>query len=151
MAKKLGRIRRLAYALALLLLMAASPRLALAQAGPQAGAAPSPDAQIAQLKQRLAITPAQEAKFDAWVQVMRQNVATRDAFIARNPPGQRRSALDELRIQAEAASLGARGLQHLLPPFQALYLSLSAQQKAAADQVFVRAPQEEPGQTPPGH
>jgi periplasmic protein CpxP/Spy len=149
MAHKLGRAKRLAYAVALLLLVG-WPALAFAQAaGPPSGAPPSPEEQFAQLKQRLAITPAQETRFDALVQVMRQNTATRDAFVARNPPSQRRNALGELRVQAEAASLDARGLQHLLPAFQALYTSLSPEQKAAADQAFAPPPQGPPGQMPP--
>lgn len=131
-------------ALLLLGLLCGSPGIALAQAAP-----PSPEEQFAQLKQRLQIIPAQEAKFAALVQVMRQNQATRDAFVARNPPTEQRDALQELRVQAEAASLDARGLQHLLPVFQALYVSLSPQQKAVADQAFAPPPQGPPGQTPP--
>jgi hypothetical protein len=125
----------------------ASPDLALAQA-PTPGAPPiNPEAEYDQLRERLAITPAQEAKFAALVQVMRQNDATRDAFVQRNPPAEQRNAPSAIRLQAEAAGMFARSLQRLLPPFQALYASLSPEQRQAADELFARPQQ--PGQAPP--
>jgi periplasmic protein CpxP/Spy len=136
---------RASLALAVFVGLAGLSAAVPAQAPPPA----SPDEQFTQLKQRLAITPPQEAKFAALVAAMQQNTATRDAFVARNPPSVQRDALQELRVQAEAASLDARGLQRLLPAFQALYLSLSPQQKAAADQAFAPPPQGPPEQMPP--
>jgi periplasmic protein CpxP/Spy len=141
--------RRALVAVALLAFSVGLLGPALAQAPSPGAPAASPDEQFAQLKQRLAITPAQEAKFAGLVQVMRQNTATRDAFVARNPPSVQRDALAELRVQADAASLDARGLQRLVPAFQTLYLSLSPQQRQAADQAFAPPPQGPPGQPAP--
>ncbi|HTV87958.1 MAG TPA: Spy/CpxP family protein refolding chaperone [Stellaceae bacterium] len=116
-----------------------TPALRLAQATTAPPPA-APEQQFAQLKARLAITPAQETTFNAFAAVMRQNISARSAFLRRNPPGRRRSAIEELRVQSEAAELDARGLQRLLPVFQALYASLSEPQKRIADQVFVAPP-----------
>jgi periplasmic protein CpxP/Spy len=99
-----------------------------------------PAQQFAQLRQQLGITPAQEGVFERFVTVLRDNEATRAAFMGRNPPGQQRDALDELRVQSEAADLDARGLRRLLPAFEALYASLSAEQRRAADGVFAAPP-----------
>jgi periplasmic protein CpxP/Spy len=114
-----------------------SPHLQAAQA---ATAAPppggAPDQPLARLKAQLGITPAQEPKFDAFVAVLRQNEAARDAFLRRNPPTRPRNALDQLRVETQAAEVGARGLQRLLPLFQAFYASLSEPQKRTADRAF---------------
>ncbi|HTT80325.1 MAG TPA: Spy/CpxP family protein refolding chaperone [Stellaceae bacterium] len=141
MARRIDRATRVALALATGLAAAsaavpasaaggASPRVQLVQAAPPAGD------QFAALRQQLAITPAQEPKFDAFVQVMRDNDAARAAFLRGNPPDRRRNALAELRVQSEAADLDARGLRRLVPAFEALYASLSSQQKQTADRVF---------------
>jgi periplasmic protein CpxP/Spy len=112
---------------------AAPVQLAQATTNPPAAA---PAQQFAQLRQRLGIKPAQEGRFERFVTVLRENDAARAAFLQRNPPGRRRNALEELRVQSQAADLDARGLRQLLPAFEALYASLSAQQKQAADRVF---------------
>ncbi len=112
-----------------------APPVQLAQAATNPPAA-APAQQFAQLRQRLGITPAQDGTFQRFVAVLGDNDAARAAFVRRNPPDRRRDALEELRVQSEAADLDARGLRRLLTAFQALYASLSPQQKQAADQVF---------------
>jgi LTXXQ motif family protein len=113
--------------------IAAMVALVLSGSTTAASAAADP---FAQLRQRLAITPAQEAKFAAFVAVMQQNTAARSAFLRQNPPDRHRNALEELRVQAAAADLDARGLHRLMSAFQALYLTLSPSQKRIADQAF---------------
>jgi hypothetical protein len=150
MASAMGRAARAAVAPAIAAALglagvglAPAAHIHAQAAAPQAAASDP----IARLKSRLGITPAQDGKFAALVAVMRQNATARAAFLRRNPPGRHRNALAELRVQTEAAQLDARGLQRLLPAFQALYASLSEPQQQIADKVFA-APAASAG--PPG-
>ncbi len=92
---------------------------------------PNVEARLAQLRQRLQITPAQQSRFAAFADVMRTNSRLAPPTQQANP-----SAVDDLRlaIQGSQEELGA--LQRLLPPLQALYASLSPAQQKIADQVF---------------
>jgi hypothetical protein len=96
--------------------------------------------QFAGLRQRLAITPAQEAKFAAFVAVIQRNDQARSAFLRQNPPDRRRNALEEFRVRAAAADLDARGQRQLLSAFQSLYNSLSPTQRRTANAVFAAPP-----------
>jgi protein CpxP len=114
--------------------------LRLAQAGPApaaSGAGPGIDSQISDLRSRLQITPAQQPKFDAVAQIMRQNAQAMEAAMRRTPP---RNAVEDMRVEAEAAAAEAAQLQRMLPAFEALYASLSEEQKHMADQLFAGAP-----------
>ena len=99
----------------------------------QAPGAPAPNVEtrLAQLRQQLQITPAQQSRFAAFADVMRSNSQMTPPALPGNP-----SAVDDLRtaIQGSEEELGA--LQRLLPPLQALYASLSPAQQKIADQVF---------------
>jgi len=127
--------RRFAAA-ALTLALAMAPPPLLAQAPPQ-GQPPSIDAQISQLHQRLAITPAQEGAFAAFANVMRDNARAAQGL---RPPGPNISAVDGLRLSIQALQLEVTSLQKMLPALQTLYGTLSPQQKATADQVFNQPP-----------
>ena len=147
-------VRRLAGAAAMLLLgLAATGASAqgpaefqLAQASqkqgaPQRQAQPAQppanpiDGQIAQLQKRLAITDAQKPQFDAFAQVVRQNAQTIDALVQQEQKAAH-NAVDDLRSSVKIAQEEADGLKRLLPAMEALYASLSDQQKRTADQLL---------------
>jgi protein CpxP len=147
-------VRRLAGAAAMLLLgLAATGASAqgpaefqLAQASqkqgaPQRQAQPAQppanpiDSQIADLQKRLKITDAQKPQFDAFVQVVRQNAQTMEALVQQEQKAAH-NAVDDLRSSVKIAQEEADGLKRLLPPMEALYASLSDQQKRTADQLL---------------
>jgi periplasmic protein CpxP/Spy len=120
---------------------AASPPAAgqalLAQAQP----APPPqnvEANIAQLHQKLQITPAQEAPFSAVANVMRDN-ARLEAGAPQQPPANA-TAVDDLRAFIKYSELELSGLKKMLPALESLYTTLSPAQKKAADAVFRQGP-----------
>ncbi len=110
-------------------------RLQLAQA-PAAAATPGIEANLARLHQQLAITPAQQPRFEAFANAMREN--------ARMTPGAPRAdatAVDDLQLAIEDSELELTALKRLLPPMQALYASLSPAQQKTANEVFRRGPE----------
>jgi periplasmic protein CpxP/Spy len=126
---------------------ATNPELRLAQAGqkaaPKAQAQPpSPQEQgiereIAELKKRLNITPQQQPQFDAFAQAMRQNAQTMEPLMQLQQQSTSRNAVDDLKAAAKFADAEADSLRKLVTPLEALYGSLSDQQKKIADQVLV--------------
>jgi hypothetical protein len=115
---------------------AAASEVILAQARPS----PPPDveANIASLRQRLQITPAQEAPFNAVANVLRVNA--RAEASAPHQPSANASAVDELRAEIQYDEIELAGLKKLLPALEALYASLSPQQRQAADMAFRQGP-----------
>jgi protein CpxP len=105
----------------------------------QAPAAPAPnvDANIAELHQRLQITPAQEPQFNALANVMRQNART----MAGAPPANA-NAVAALRLAIQYGQQEIDGMRRMLPALQALYASLSPEQRQTADMVFHQGPGE---------
>jgi periplasmic protein CpxP/Spy len=101
------------------------------------------DAQIADLRQRLHITPAQQTQFDALVQAMRQNAETMTKLAAQQPQGGKPNAVDATREGQRMAQAEADALGRMLPPLEALYGTLSEQQKRVADQLFASGPEQE--------
>jgi hypothetical protein len=115
-----------------------SPDVMLAQARPSSPPPPDIEANIASLRQRLQITPAQEAPFNAVANVLRGN-ARAEASAPHQPPANA-SAVDELRAEIQYDEMGLAGLKRLLPALEALYASLSPQQRQAADMAFRQGP-----------
>ena len=125
--------------------IAGSAEFRLAQGGPRAGApkgqaqqqAPEQgiEQQITELRKRLNITPQQQPQFDAFAQTMRQNAQTMAALM-NEPENTKRNAVEDLRAAAKYSETEADALKRLLPPLQALYDTLSDQQKKTADQVL---------------
>jgi hypothetical protein len=109
----------------------------LAQAPPNS---PPPDVEsnITSLHQRLQITPAQEAPFNAVATVLRAN-ARAEASSPHQPPANA-SAVEELRAEIQYDEIELGGLRKLLPALEALYASLSPQQRQAADMAFRQGP-----------
>jgi protein CpxP len=104
-----------------------------AQAPPPA---PNIEANIAQLHQRLQITPAQEPRFEALANVMRQNAR----MMPSAPPPTNLDPIQGLRFAIQAGEQELAGLKRMLPALQALYASLSPMQQRIADQVFRQGP-----------
>src|SRR5215831_10170062 len=111
----------------------------LVQARPNP-APPTPDieANIASLRQRLQITPAQEAPFNAVASVLRANA--RAEATAPHQPSANASAVDELRAEIQYDEVELAGLKKLLPALEALYATLSPAQRQAADMAFRQGP-----------
>jgi periplasmic protein CpxP/Spy len=106
-----------------------------AQAPPPA---PNIEANIAQLHQRLQITPAQDSRFEALANVMRQNAR----MMPNAPPPTNLDPIQGLRFAIQTDEQELIGLKRMLPPLQALYASLSPTQQRIADQVFRQGPGE---------
>ncbi len=102
-------------------------------AGPPAG---NVEAGIAQLHQKLQITPAQEPPFNAFAQAMRENARSTPS----TPPPRPATAVDGLRVAIQMSETELAGLKRLLPALEALYNSLSPAQKKTADTVFSQGP-----------
>jgi hypothetical protein len=110
----------------------------LAQARPNAPPAPNIEANIATLRQKLQITPAQEPQFSAVANVMREN-ARAEASAPQQPPANA-TAVDDLRVEIQSDEVELAGLKRLLPALEALYAILSPVQKKTADAVFRQGP-----------
>jgi protein CpxP len=123
---------------------AATPEQAAPQAAPARPARPHAtadhvEAWIAQVRARLEITAAQEARWDAVAQTMRNNAHTIRALAeARARNEKTMTALDDLRSYEHLAEAHVEGVKKLLPRFEALYDSMSEAQKKTADTVFAR-------------
>ncbi len=117
----------------------AAPAPAIATPAPDGGqrAVQGVERHVTDLRRRLAITPAQQTQWDAFAGVMRQNAQRmQTAYTGRAAKAASMSAVDDIRSYAELARAHADDLQRLVTPFEALYASMSPEQKAAADKVF---------------
>ena len=117
---------------------AEAAQVILAQTRPNVPPAPNVEANIASLRQRLQITPAQEPQFSAVANVMREN-ARAGASAPQQPPANA-TAVDDLRLEIQYDEVELAGLKRLLPALEALYSTLSPAQKKTADAVFRQGP-----------
>lgn len=105
-----------------------------------ANAAPNrAEAQIAELHDKLHITPEQKDKWDAVAEAMRGSAKDmRDKLTdkAEKVKTKQMSAVDELHAYRDLAQTQADGLKRFIPPFEALYEVMSPAQKKGADEVF---------------
>ena len=135
--------RRVAMATLLTTIVFASPFLSLsgavAQAAAKTKAAPADpvEARIKTLHSNLHITAAQETVWNNFAQVMRENAkAMTDHRNEAAQNAQSRNAVDELKSYAAVIDAHADEIRKSIPPFQALYDSMSDAQKKTADTVF---------------
>jgi len=132
------------------IVMAAPTTSLLAQASPPAaqtsrpappaaqhGPAARVDARIADLHKRLRISTGQEPQFTAFADVMRANAQTMEQLFQQRAQNRDRTAPGQLHWYAQLTTAHAEAINKLLPAFDALYASLSDQQKKAADAAFV--------------
>ena len=109
----------------------------LAQAAP-ASPPPNVEANIANLRRTLQITPAQEGPFNALATVMRENA--RAEASAQHQPPLNASAVDELRAEIQYDEVELAGLKRLLPALEGLYAVLTPAQQQAANTAFRQGP-----------
>jgi hypothetical protein len=106
-------------------------------ARPQQSNAERVESRIAQLHKELRITPGQQAQWDQFAQVMRDNATAMDqALTERAGKIQTMNAVETMQSYAQLAQLHAQDVQKLTTAFQALYGTLSDAQKQAADRAF---------------
>jgi len=92
---------------------------------------------ITDLHARLKITAAQQAQWDQFAQVMRDNGKDLDAaYQQRAANFDKMNAVENMQSYAQIEQTRTQDMQKLVPAFQALYTSLSDQQKQQADQLF---------------
>jgi hypothetical protein len=95
------------------------------------------EARIAYVKAKLKITPAQQAAFDHYAQVIRDNATTMQKNFQdmRDQRDQHKnmSAVDRVEQRAKMAQSRDQYEQQYLAAFKPLYTSLSADQKKVAD------------------
>jgi protein CpxP len=95
------------------------------------------DALIDQLHETLKITVDQEPLWHGVTQVMRENGETISKLAQeRAEQAPTATALDNLKSYAEISEAHAAGTKRMIPVFQALYDSMSPEQKKAADTEF---------------
>lgn len=120
---------------------AASPAAIGAVAPATAGDQPGPNVErrITELKQKLAITPAQEPQWTSFAGAMRQNaVHMAQLGAGRASVAGKQKAPDEMRGYSEVARAHAEDLARLIAPFDALYAVMSPEQQMSADRTFNR-------------
>ena len=122
-------------------------------AQPQPGAKPAPksyvETRIKSLHDELKITAAEEPKWQAVADAMRDNAQAVGALVSdRAKKAKSMNAVDNLKSYEAIAQAHLDGIQKLLPAFEALYADMPAAQKKIADTVFNRRPQR-PTRAPP--
>lgn len=100
------------------------------------------EARIAYVKAKLKVTPAQEAAFDKYAQVIRDNAATTQKTFdqmrsqrTQGGPNQGMTAIDRVEQRAKMAQMQDQEQQQYVAAFRPLYASLSADQKKVADEL----------------
>ena len=120
---------------ALQLAQARGPAAGNPPAGAPQGAGGEVEQQITELKKQLKITPQQEPQFNAFAEVLRGNAQEADQVMRQAGPG-KPNAVEALKREQQFTETEANGLKRLVPALQALYDSLSDQQKKVADRVI---------------
>jgi hypothetical protein len=144
MSRLMGRLAAAGLVGGFLLSAGAQLGTAETQLAQAARNAPNPppaqnvEANIASLHQRLQISPAQEAQFNALANVMRQN-ARAEASAPQAPPPSA-SAVDYLRAEIQYDEVELAGLKRFLPALEALYATLSPAQRQTANTIFREGP-----------
>jgi periplasmic protein CpxP/Spy len=117
--------------------IAPAPRAPSSAATNSASASAWIDQRIAQMHQRLKITPEQEPAWQAFAQVMRDNMTSIEkAYADRRASVATMSAPDNMRDFAQIEQERAAGIQKLAGAFQTLYETMSDDQKKIADGMF---------------
>lgn len=93
---------------------------------------------LADLRARLRISPAQEPAWNDFAATMRGNAARMDRWFQENPLPAHPSAVDDMREYTRLKQARVEDLQRLTPKFEALYAMLSPAQRREADRIFER-------------
>ena len=99
------------------------------------------ETQIKQLGGALNITEAQKELWNNLTQVMRENAKEMDAFTddrtkERTESSKTMNSVERMKFHRQITKIQLDQLEKLIPPFEALYASMSDQQKNIADSVF---------------
>lgn len=95
------------------------------------------EAQIKQLQDALNITEAQKELWNNLTQAMRENAKDMDALTkdrAENPKAM--NAVEHIKYHRQVTETHLNQLNKFIPPFEALYASMSDEQKAITDTIF---------------
>jgi predicted O-linked N-acetylglucosamine transferase (SPINDLY family) len=106
------------------------------------------EAQLADVKKKLNITAEQQPQFEQFATVVKQNAQAMETMMQQAQQTAKQNAVDNLKTAATFAQTEADNLKRLVPALEALYASLSDQQKRLADQIFNTAGSPEPAQAP---
>jgi hypothetical protein len=117
---------------------AASSQQAMAAPASESATSPSMvEAHIKELHKRLHITDAQKPQWESLAQVMRDNAkAMTDLQKERAADAQSMSAVDVIKSYESVVQAHEDGMKKFIPPFEALYNSMSDAQKKTADSLF---------------
>jgi protein CpxP len=95
------------------------------------------EAHIKDLQSKLKITPAQEDLWKKVTDVMRDNAKTMEALHqTRVEKAKTMTTVEDLKSYSEITQAHADGLKNFIPAFEALYASMSDDQKKDADTLF---------------
>jgi len=145
--RRIGGALTAAILLGAVLFIPASPALAQAAPSPVSTAKAVPaknpvaknsvEARIKSLHDALRITAAQEPQWQAVAEVMRDNAKATGALIEeRTAKAKTMTAIDDLYSYQAIAEAHAAGIKKLIPTVEALYATMSDEQKKNADVVF---------------
>jgi protein CpxP len=97
------------------------------------------ESRIKALHESLRITAAQEELWGHVAQSMRDNEKTLKAAMAdRAGRGKTMTAVEDMKFMQIMADQHSAGLKQLIPPFEALYASMTPEQRKKADQSFTK-------------
>ena len=95
------------------------------------------EAQIKQLQGSLNITEAQQELWNNLTQVMRENAKDMDALTKdRAENAKTMNAVERMKLHSQITEARLDQLKKLIPPFEALYNTMSDEQKKITDTVF---------------
>ena len=99
------------------------------------------EAQIKQLQGALNITEAQKELWNNFTQVMRENAKDMDALTdaltkERAESTKTMNAVEHMKFHIQITAAHSDQMEKLIPPFEALYSSMSDQQKNITDIIF---------------
>ena len=122
----------------------ASPDLSLAATGKKKSPAATEtsavvhtEARIKQLRSALKITDAQEELWNNMTKVMRENAAAMDALTKDNAEKRKTmNAVEHLKLHSQITEAQLEHMKKFIPPFEALYTSMSDDQQKITDAIF---------------
>jgi len=95
------------------------------------------EARIKQLNEALKITEDQEALWTGLTQVMRDNAREMDTLTKdRRENSKAMNAVENMKFNAQVTEARLAQIKKFIPPFEALYTSMSDEQKKVTDTIF---------------
>jgi len=96
------------------------------------------EARIKQLQGALKITDAQKELWNNLTQVMRENAKDMDDLTKdRTENSMTMNAVEQMKFRSQIAEAHLNQMKKFIPPFEALYNSMSGQQKKNTDTIFL--------------